>query len=282
MRTSPSIVAWLEHRDGVAHSTDLRAAGFGKAALADAVRSGRVVRTRRSWLCLSGADPRRVAAVSLGGRVTCVTQAELKQLWVPVTGQLHVAVDPTASRLQPGEAVLHWGRGPAPVGRTAASDHILNVLFHVARCLPLTEALAIWESAIRKKHVDAAVLSRVVWHSTSAKRLAEKASALSDSGLETIFVDGMRAMGVAVRQQVWIDGHPVDGLIGDRLAVQLDGFAHHRAADRRRDIEADARLRLRGYTVLRFDYYQLLFDWPTVVNLISAAIAQQLHLAAAR
>jgi very-short-patch-repair endonuclease len=87
----------------------------------------------------------------------------------------------------------------------------------------------------------------------------------------------MRQLGVVVRQQVWIDGHPVDGLIGDRLVVQIDGFAHHQAADRRRDIAADARLRLRGYTVMRFDYHQLLYDWQTVVHLVSAAIAEGLH-----
>lgn len=37
----------------------------------------------------------------------------------------------------------------------------------------------------------------------------------------------MAEIGVTVRQQVMIDGHRVDGLIGDRLVIQLDVFAHH-------------------------------------------------------
>ncbi len=87
----------------------------------------------------------------------------------------------------------------------------------------------------------------------------------------------MRSIGVAVRQQVWIDGHPIDGLIGAHLAVQLDGFAHHQAEDRRRDLHADARLVLRGYTVLRFDYVQVLMTPEHVIAVISAALAQGLH-----
>ena len=67
------------------------------------------------------------------------------------------------------------------------------------------------------------------------------------------------------RQQVWLDGHPVDALIGERLVTQLRRRSSTIGAkDRRRDLHADARLALRGYTVLRFDYQQVLFDWPFV------------------
>ncbi len=93
-------------------------------------------------------------------------------------------------------------------------------------------------------------MDRIEWRSARASRIAAVADVLSDSGLETHFVILMRSIGVVVVQQVWVDGHPLDALIGDRLVVQLDGFAHHSSTqDRRRDIEADARLRLRGYTV---------------------------------
>ena len=100
---------------------------------------------------------------------------------------------------------------------------------------------------------------------------------LSDSGLESVFIDGLRRIGLTVRQQVLIDGHRVDVLVGDRLVVQLDGFAHHQASDRRRDIRADARLTLRGYTVLRFDFQQVYFDWDYVEATVLAAVAQGRH-----
>ncbi len=155
----------------------------------------------------------------------------------------------------------------------------MNVLFQVARCAPPSDALAVWESALKRRLTDAAILERVRWRSTRASQFAEVASHLSDSGIETRFVALMRSVRVGVRQQVRIDGHPLDGLIGDRLAVQLDGFEHHGAAkDRRRDLRQDARLALRGFTVLRFDYFQVLFDPEYVVDTILTAIAQGLHL----
>jgi len=36
---------------------------------------------------------------------------------------------------------------------------------------------------------------------------------------------------------------------------------------------------LQGYTVLRFDYHQVMFDWPHVERAILGAIAQRRHLA---
>ncbi|WP_375384894.1 DUF559 domain-containing protein [uncultured Microbacterium sp.] len=143
--------------------------------------------------------------------------------------------------------------------------------------MPPADALAVWESAIRQKKIAPGVLARIEWRTAAAQRMAAIASQLSDSGIETRFLVLMRGLGVRVVQQVRIDGHPLDALIGEHLAVQLDGFAHHRAKERRRDLRADARLALRGYTVLRFDYYQVLFQPEYVTAMVSAAIAQGLH-----
>ena len=76
-------------------------------------------------------------------------------------------------------------------------------------------------------------------------------------------------------------GHPVDGLIGEFLVVQVDGFAHHRSAEaRRRDIAHDAKLTLLGYTVLRFDFEQVFFGWEEVLETIRIAMAQGMHRSA--
>ncbi|MBO0979581.1 endonuclease domain-containing protein [Microbacterium sp. SD291] len=272
---------WLSACDGAAHTSDIRAAGFSGHAIAKGVRTGRMLRIRRSWIALSDCDARVLAAVGVGGRLTCVTAAERLGLWTPDHEDLHVAVAPSAGRISTTGLRMHWSTGPAPVARRAVMDPLINVLHNVARCQDPAHALAIWESALRQKLIDHAVLVRIAWRSERASRIASLCTGLSDSGLETHFVELMRAIGVAVRQQVWIDGHRVDALIGDRLIVQLDGFAHHSsAADRRRDIEADARLRLRGYTVLRFDYQQVLFQPELIQEIVRAAMAQGLHRAA--
>ena len=280
------LMTWIRKRNGVAHTSDARAAGFSAYEIAGAVSEGRLSRVRRSWLVTPDCDQRRVVAASLGGRVTCVSAAAMRGLWVPhrhqahdaSSEQTHVAVPGTSSRHNRAGLRLHWGTGPAPVGRNANEDHILNVLFHVSQCLARPDALAVWESAIRQGLTEPSVLHRVSWRRAEAAAIAALASALSDSGLETRFADGMRAAGVTVKQQVWLDGHPVDGLIGESLVVQIDGFEHHSsAADRRRDIAADARLVTRGYVILRFDYHQIFFKWSYVLETVLIAIAQGAH-----
>ncbi|WP_231880221.1 endonuclease domain-containing protein [Microbacterium sp. H83] len=217
---------------------------------------------------------------SVGGRVTCVSAARELGLWTPPsdTVPVHVAVPHSASRL-PSAVRAHRAVGPVPVAARASVEPLLNVLFHTARCLEPIDALAVWESAIRTGRTEPAHLKRVRWRSRRAHRLAALAGHLSDSGLETRFVELMRRVGVHVEQQVWIDGRPVDGLIGARLVVQSDGWAHHQGRDRRRDIAADARLALLGYTVLRFDYQQLMFDPDLVTRTVLTAMAQGLRLA---
>lgn len=273
-----ALAAWFARRNGVAHTSDARAAGFSGHEIRRLVMSGGASRERRSWLVAPGVPFDQVAATRVGGRLTCVSAAKRNGWWVPDFEDIHVAVTGNASRLDSCGLRVHWAVAPAPVGHTTVEEPVVNVLFQVARCLPPADGLAVWESAIRVGAADPRMLARVAWRNDAAARFASLASTLSDSGLETRFLSGMRSIGVEVRQQVLIDGRPVDGLIGRYLVVQLDGFAHHSsAADRRRDIAADAQLALLGYTVLRFDYAQVFFDWEYVQTTIQLAIAQRLH-----
>lgn len=270
--------AWIAAHGHVAHTRAARNAGYSPHRIAAAVAAGAVLRVRRSWLVHPTASPEQRAAAAVGGRLSCVSAAVALGLWVSASPRVpHVSVPGSASHVPTADIVLHWSRGPVPQPRTDPHEHIVNTLFQVARCLPRGDALIVWESALRKSVVDADVLQRVRWRSTSATELALVAGSLSDSGIETAFVSDMRAIGLDVRQQVWVDGHPLDALIGERLGVQLDGFAHHQASERRRDLRADARLALRGYTLLRFDYHQVLFERAYVIDTVRTAMAQGLH-----
>jgi very-short-patch-repair endonuclease len=78
---------------------------------------------------------------------------------------------------------------------------------------------------------------------------------------------------------VTIAGHRVDGLIGERLVLQIDGYGFHSSAEQRaKDIAHDRTLRLMGYTVLRYGYEQVLFAWEVAEHEVRMAIAQGLHL----
>ncbi|WP_149085066.1 MULTISPECIES: DUF559 domain-containing protein [Microbacterium] len=245
-----------------------------------AVQEGTLERVRRSWLLVPDVDPRRRAAASVGGRVTCVSAAALAGWWDVGAPEVHVALPRTASRFDRDGVHVHCARGPVPVHARATVDPTLDVLFQVARCQPPVEARMIWESAIRLGAVELDTIARVRWRCDAATHLARTVRGRSDSGPETVFVERMRAIGIEVRQQVWVDGHPLDGVIGERLAIQIDGFRHHSAAgDRRRDLAADARLALRGYTVLRFDYHQVMVDGRHIEDTVLTALAHGLHRA---
>lgn len=105
-----------------------------------------------------------------------------------------------------------------------------------------------------------------------------QATPFADAGTESIFRTRLRWLRLPMTPQVWLLGHRVDFLIGERLVVQIDG-GHHVDAQRSSDIAHDALLKLHGYHVIRISYTQLMQQWHEVHALIIAAIAQRLHLA---
>lgn len=176
---------------------------------------------------------------------------------------------------------VHWNKPIAPYDRHTLVAPVEDALAHIAACLPFDTALVLWESAARQEGISAEALRSIPFPSRAARELAATVTGLSDSGLETLVVTPLRRWGLRVRQQVKLAGHFVDVLIGDRLVLQIDGYEYHSSsAQRTRDIAHDAELRLRGYTVLRFSYAQIVRDWPAMEATIRRALATGLHLAA--
>ena len=275
---------------GVIPQSDLYARGYSKHDIARGVADGRLIRIRRSWLAVPDADPYLVAAARAGVVITCVTQAQRLGLWVLAADVPHVAAPPhsggvrvertgsNADAKPTAAAVVHWGKPVVPRHPSALVDPIENVLCLVAQCQPFEAALAVWESALRRRDVDALALARLALPGP-AKAVLAGASPFSDSGLETFVVPRLRWMKVRIVPQAWLYGHRVDFLIGDRLVLQIDG-ATHVGLQREQDIAHDAALMLRGFHVIRVGYGQVIDDWPHVQDLIMRAVAQGLHRAA--
>lgn len=274
------VADWIDRGGGIRHADEALRAGYTRYAVRKAVGSGRVTRLRR-WLATPSAPPLLRRAAAMSGRLACLSAAAHHELWVLADGRVHIAVPHSASRFDPGDALVHWNSGPITPHRFELVEPVVNALVHFADCQPFDHALATWESAIRSGAVIPESLSRLPLRSAAAKRVRECASTLSDSGIESIPVARLRRIGITVRQQVAIDGHPVDGLIGERLVYQIDGYGFHTsAARRRRDIAQDRRLQLMGYTVFRYDYKEVLFEWAKIESELRHAIASGAHLAA--
>lgn len=273
------LIDWIRQRHGVVHRHDALRAGFSTST----IRSHRVSRSffvvGRHWLVLESADLDLVTAASHGARLACVSVASHRGWWLPegIDSRLHLYMPPNARGAI--ESVRHWNRPLTPRGRGDLVDSPFDALHNIASCLPMDDARTVWESAIRAEKLDPAALRLIPWRNRTARQLANECTGLSDSGIETFLVTRMARRGVMVKQQVWLGGRPVDGLIGDWLVVQTDGHEHHSSpADRARDAAHDAELTLRGYTVLRFTYAQVIRDWPETERTILRAMSSGLHL----
>lgn len=281
-RTVDQLAAWVASREGAVHRDDVLRAGFGVALIRELVRSGGAEMVRRAWVVTSAAPDDLRSAARAGGRVTCVSLARRRRWWVPegVDPAIHLHMHPGSSG--PGLAggwggVTHWTKPLAPSPRSLTGT-VEDALQHIAACLDRDTALVLWESAARVEKLASEALRQVKWTSLAARRLADSVTGLSDSGLETLLAVPLRRAGLRVRQQVVLAGRPVDALVGERLVVQADGHEFHASsAQRTKDLAHDAELRLRGYTVLRFSYAQIVHEWPKVERTIRRAVASGLH-----
>jgi very-short-patch-repair endonuclease len=275
------LVAWLMAAGGIAHRGEAENAGFPVAVRRAAVRCEAVRRVRRDWLATDAAPDDLRTAAENGGSLTCVSAARRRGWWMPegVPETVHVRLEPhAASPIAPITA--HWTQRIAPAPGYGLMESVEDTLAHIATCLSPEDAQIVWNSALKVERVSPLAIRRVRWPHREARECADRASDQSDSGLETIIVVRLGGWGLPMRQQVVLLGRPVDLLIGERLVIQVDGFAHHSSsAQRSRDVAFDAQLVLDGYTVLRFTYSQVIHDWDAVERTIARAVASGAHLA---
>ncbi len=278
--THPRLIALRDAvgaRGGVARTVTLIRAGHSRARIGVALDAGLLVRVRRGWVALPGADAELVAAARGAVVLTCVTAARRLGLWVLAEDRCHVAADPHRGGPAPERATVHWARPLVPRGVDELVDPIENVLATVASCQPHEAALTVWDSAVRQGLVSKAELGRLPLGPAS-RALLDAVEEYTDSGIETLFRVRLRWLRVRILHQIWLAGHRADFLLGERLVVQIDG-GHHVDGQRAADLAHDAALMLQGYHVLRFTYAQIVGDWPAVQSAIMRAVAQRLHLA---
>lgn len=268
----------LARSGGIVRASVLFDRGLSRYFIANELTAGRLVRVRKGWLALPNADRQLIAAATHGLTITCVTQAERLGLWVRAAASPHFAVPRPGAEHRPGVGeTLHYGKPLTPRPRFALTDSLENVLVLVARCQPFEDAVATWDSALNRRLVDSAALGRLQL-STAARSVLEATSPFADSGLESYLRVRLRWLRLSLHAQAWVCGHRVDFLLGERLVIQIDG-AHHVGTQRTRDISHDAELNLRGYTVIRLTYSQIMASWPEAQSVIMRAVARGLHRA---
>ncbi|RQP03853.1 MAG: DUF559 domain-containing protein [Paracoccus sp. BP8] len=252
--------------------------GDSPRALRVAVASGLVLRPRRGWVADPALDRHLLFAARHGVVLSCATQAGRLGLWVTEQpARPHVAARSRGDHVD-ANAEVHWTRPIVLRSPDALVDPLPNMLENVARCQSFEHALATWESALNKGLTDIEALAALRL-GPEARRVLELCTPFSDSGLETLFKTRLRWLRVPIRAQIWLHGHRVDFLIGNRLIVQIDGKQH--GGDQKVSYyRHDARLELRGYKVIRVGYAQVMHDWPSGQETIMLALAGTMRRAA--
>lgn len=282
---------FIEDRGGLAATYELHRLGYGRADITEALRADVIVRVRQGWYCNPWLEPAAQQAARVGGQLTCSSGARFWGLWVPGREtELHVGLDPHTSRLRTRNSSrtrlrhsdasvrLHWTGTDTSRSRLVAAP--ATCLAQIPLCHPPEFTVVAVESALNR-----GLISKEEWQTNLSglplrlTRALPDVGALSDSGIETMFATRMRARGIEVRQQFFVDGAGfVDALIGDALIIELDGAAFHRddARDRRRDAISS----IRGFRVLRFLAAQVTNEWDLVEAAVVAAVARGDHLRA--
>jgi very-short-patch-repair endonuclease len=278
---------------GVAKKSELLRLGFTADHVLAAVKRGDIRRARKGWYTVPDLRESVFRAVRVGGRLACVSAARHHGLWVPSSDlELHVDVPGSGSRLRtttnhrqrlashPDDSiVIHWRKdSERPGDRLAVA--IPDCIDQVYRCQGEAAGFVVLESALNQHRLTAAEQhSLLAMLPQPSRPVAQRASALSQSGTESLVRLRLLSLRIGFRQQVQVRGvGRVDFLVGDRLIIEVDSKEHHSDpyADRRRD----AALSALGYRVLRFMYSQVVYEWRSVEAAILAAISRGDHLAA--
>ena len=248
---------------GAARRPALARLGIDDAALRRAVRAG-VLQPDRGLYALPTAAPDQWRCCSTGSS----SRAAVRH---PSTGSGPLnSAGPVHVQHRRGEAfegqVGHSGLllEPHPHRPVAALG---DVLIHALRCLPFAEALVMVDCAVGRGDMTVGFLRERLpgKRNGRARQVLDWVDRGAESMLETLARTYFRQAGISVETQVHIDGVGyVDLLLEGRLIVELDGRHHGEWAQVKKDQRRNNVSVVRGYSVLRY-YYDDVVHHPALM-----------------
>jgi hypothetical protein len=287
----PTAAHALAQLGGSASRSQLTAA-VGRTELRTGLAGGQVVRARRGRYVLPAVADSHLAAERLAG-VLSFRSAALHHGWSVRTAPGKPEITVPRGRKVPVErrsdVSVSWRTLPADGIQEGWVTTPLQTVLDCARVLPLEEALAVADSALRERAVSraevAAGLARLPDRgAAAARRVLTAASPLAANPFES----SLRAIALGVRGAVWLPQHPVD--IGHEwllhpdlaeptlgIALEAEGFEFH---GKRQALTADCwrynELTLRGWLLLRFSWEHVMTQQEWVAACIEAAVESRL------
>ena len=259
---------------GIASGRHLQTLGFTRRALSRCVQRGEIERLRDGVFAVGPLRDEIRAATAHGGALTCTSVLRMLGVWILDTDDApHVWLgsDRHAHPHDGCSCVSHYYRGRPPLGRA----DVETALIHFRRCGGDEAFFSAFESAWRKGLLTRGARSRIRSGLPASSRwLVDIARSDADSGLESLLRLRLHMLGLRLECQVAITGvGRVDFVVDGRLILEADGRENHDGESmRHKDLVRDAAASRLGYETLRFDYAQIVHDWPTVQAAVLAAL----------
>lgn len=284
------LIAEVARVGGAAGRAHLVARGHPDRLLAAAVRAGALRRARRGWYTAWAPDDARFRALRLGGRLTGLSAIVALGGWARrPPDRMHVAVPVNASRLrcprhrrvsfarspERPRVALHWARERHDRDTSTGVVALLDALELVCRVEAPEDAVAAIDWARRAGRVDALDLAALASRLPASRRhLVVASSGQCHSLPESLARSRLRAAGLRVREQVLLpdDPSPIDLLVEESLALEVDGEQFHRERflpDRTKDLAATRC----GFHALRLAARHVFDEWPAVLEAIRVAMS---------
>lgn len=248
-------------------TAELRAAGWSKTQLRNAVASGALIRVRRGQYVQATCPSSCREAARLGGRLDCVSAVKAYGAFVLERLPIHVQLKPTASRVPPAaHAVRHWRESDAP--EHAAIVPPVEALRQAVACMQNAYAIvAMLDSALHIGLLSVAQVGEVFAGMPRRKRrLIFRLNRTAESGSESIVRMLLEELGCEVDVQVRFSGiGRVDLVVDGWLVIECDSREHHSSPEQQvRDRRRDRMLAARGYVTLRLIAEEVFYDIDAV------------------
>lgn len=250
---------------------ELRAAGHARRRITRAVAAGELIRVRRGSYVVAGAHRDHLRAARAGGALGCTSLLASLGVFVHSTEQLHIVVPQGASRLgpRPRGVIRHW--------RRRAESPVVAALAQACRCQNPSMAVATLDSAWHRGLIAeedlAHIFSLLPQRYRVLRALVDRSA---ESGPESLVRLMLRRLACSFRTQVAIDGvGRVDFLVDGWLIVECDSREFHGDwSVRRRDYKRDLAAARRGYTTLRINAEDILYDRDAVFHALRAVVSR--------
>ena len=281
----------LQQHGYLIRSTRLRQLGHSRSALDSARRAGLIQRPVRPWVATRAASREAVIAVIHRGILTSSSALRSYGIWSGTDERIHVLLhphtDPAPARFAGNLAQFrptnphsigvarHW-RAPSFANALGPEwrASILDALTDFAIANHPHQAVAAIDSSLYAGQLRPTDLPLLLGHLPARlHHIAALIDGRAESGTETLARCRIGEMGCRFEIQVEVGGHRVDILIDGWLIVEIDSEEWH-GKDRLSDSRRTNWLVGIGYRVLRFDYHEVMDEWPSCER----AIREQLRM----